>query len=299
MRKFIIGAVGNPNCGKTTLFNALTGAKQQVGNWPGVTVERKVGHYPYEEYTVEVVDLPGTYSLDVVPGGSSLDERIAQDYILSGEADLIVNIIDASNIERNLYLTTQLLEMKVPLVIAINMMDIAQQRQIAIDIATLSERLGTPIVPLIASKEKGIAELKQIINEIATTRQIPTIQVRYPDAIETAITQLLPHIVPLLSPQKQAHARWITLKLLENDESIVQQLGEAVSQQATQYREKIEEDLEEEVDILTADSRYTFISATVEETVKKSGKITKTLSDKIDQVVLNRTLGIPIFLVVM
>jgi ferrous iron transport protein B len=299
MRNLIIGVVGNPNCGKTTLFNALTGAKQQVGNWPGVTVERKVGYYPYAGHTVEVVDLPGTYSLDAVPGGSSLDERIAQDYILSGEADLIVNIIDASNIERNLYLTTQLLEMKVPLVIAVNMMDIAHQRQITIDIKALSERLGTPIVPLIASKEQGIVDLKQLINEVSIAQQIPAIQVNYPPAVETAISQLLPHITPTLSLKKQAHARWITLKLLENDEAIVQQLGEQVNAMATQYRETIEEDLEEEVDILTADSRYTFISAVVEETVKKGGKIAKTVSDKIDQVVLNRTLGIPIFLVVM
>lgn len=299
MRNLIIGVVGNPNCGKTTLFNALTGAKQQVGNWPGVTVERKVGYYQYEGHTIEVVDLPGTYSLDVVPGGSSLDEQIAQEYILSGEADLIVNIIDASNIERNLYLTTQLLEMKVPLIIAINMMDIAQQRQITIDIKALSERLDTPIVSLIASKEKGIIELKQLINTVSTTQQIATAQVSYPPAIETAISQLLPAVIPLLSPQKQAHVRWITLKLLENDEAIVQQLGAVVSQQATQHRDAIEEDLEEDIDILTADSRYTFISAVVEETVKKGGKITRTTSDKIDQIVLNRTLGIPIFLVVM
>lgn len=311
MQNFIIGVVGNPNCGKTTLFNALTGAKQQVGNWPGVTVERKVGTYQYEGYAVEVVDLPGIYSLDTVPGSSSLDEQIAQTYILSGEAHLIVNIVDAANIERNLYLTTQLLEMNVPLIIAINMMDIAQQRQITIDIETLSKRLEIPIIPLTASKGKGILALKQLINQIDTTRlpikqlvnqvnitRLP-IPVSYPPAIETAIAQLLPQIAPCLSAQKQTHVRWITLKLLENEVTTVQQLPTNIQEKAVQYRETIEEDLEEEVDILTADSRYTFISTLVEETVKKGGKATKTVSDKIDHIVLNRMLGIPIFLVVM
>ncbi|OAD21538.1 Small GTP-binding protein, partial [Candidatus Thiomargarita nelsonii] len=137
MKHLVIGVVGNPNCGKTTLFNVLTGTKQRVGNWPGVTVERKTGYYKHDDRDIELVDLPGTYSLDVIQEGTSLDEQIAQDYILSGEADLIVNIVDASNLERNLYLTTQLLEMEVPLVVALNMIDIAEQRNIKIDIAAL------------------------------------------------------------------------------------------------------------------------------------------------------------------
>jgi ferrous iron transport protein B len=148
MSDHVIGVVGNPNCGKTTLFNAMTGTKQRVGNWPGVTVDRKSGEYTHEDKTIEVVDLPGIYSLSA----ASLDEEVARDYILSGEADLIVNIIDASNLERNLYLTVQLLEMQVPMVLALNMMDTAKERRIEIDIPMLSKRLGCPVVPLVASQ---------------------------------------------------------------------------------------------------------------------------------------------------
>jgi ferrous iron transport protein B len=134
---YTIALVGNPNCGKTTLFNALTGAKQRVGNWPGVTVEKKTGEYRFEGDEVEVVDLPGTYSLDVVGEDISLDERIARDYVLSGEADLVVNVVDAANLERNLYLTLQLAEMQVPLLVALNMVDVAEKKGMKIDVAAL------------------------------------------------------------------------------------------------------------------------------------------------------------------
>jgi len=156
MKKHVIGVVGNPNCGKTTLFNAMTGAKQRVGNWPGVTVDRKSGGYSHAGRKIEVVDLPGIYSLSA----ASPDEEVARDYILSGAADLIVNIIDASNIERNLYLTVQLLEMRVPMVLALNMMDMAKGLHIDIDVPLLSQRLGCPVVPLVASQGKGVNELK-------------------------------------------------------------------------------------------------------------------------------------------
>ena len=126
--RYTIGVVGNPNCGKTTLFNALTGAKQQIGNWPGVTVERKIGRATYHDTDIELVDLPGTYSLDVAEDDVAVDERIARDFVAAREADLIVNIVDASNLERNLYLTSQLLEMKVPMLVVLNMMDVAKQR---------------------------------------------------------------------------------------------------------------------------------------------------------------------------
>ena len=143
---------GNPNCGKTTLFNALTGARQHVGNWPGVTVERKAGDFRFHGVHFELVDLPGTYSLDVTDESLSLDEQIARDYVANREADLIVNIVDAANSERNLYLTAQLIEMRVPVVVALNMMDVAEERGIRIDIETLSEKLGCPVVPIVATK---------------------------------------------------------------------------------------------------------------------------------------------------
>jgi ferrous iron transport protein B len=300
MSYFEIGVVGNPNCGKTTLFNALTGARQRVGNWPGVTVERKIGEYKQDNYDIKLVDLPGIYSLDVMPGTTSLDEKITQDYMLSGEAQLIVNIIDASNLERNLYLTTQLLEMGIPMVVVLNMMDIAEQRGIQIDVPTLSKQLGTSVVPVVASSSKGISELKKIINHAAEMRRIPLVQVAYPDTIEKGIANLLPIIREELPENKKAHARWMTLKLLENDSSVMAstiQLNHRAD--LAELQEKIEEDLDEDIDILIADSRYAFIATIVEESVKKSGQVTKSVSDQIDRVVLNRALGIPIFLGIM
>ncbi|UWU47736.1 small GTP-binding protein domain-containing protein [Limnospira platensis C1] len=160
-----IALVGNPNCGKTTLFNALTGSNQRVGNWPGVTVERKEGSYRYQNQAIKVIDLPGVYSLDVEDASTGLDEQVARDYLLSGEATLIINIVDASNLERNLYLTTQLLEMGLPIAIALNMIDIAQQRQITIDAQQLGDRLGCPVIPMSASSGRGVEQLREIVRD--------------------------------------------------------------------------------------------------------------------------------------
>ncbi len=300
MNHLIIGVVGNPNCGKTTLFNVLTGSRQRVGNWPGVTVDRKVGYYQHQGHDIELVDLPGIYSLDITPGTTSLDEQIAQNYILSGEAHLIVNIIDAANLERNLYLTTQLLEIGIPLVIAINMMDIAKQRQIKIDLAGLAKQLGVSVSPISAAHRQGIEELKTVINQAAEAGTIPPVQVEYPEIIEQGITQLSPTVHTHLPEHKQSHVRWITLKLLEDDTSAIAVIDEPLQQAIAKWQQQIADELDdEEVDILVADSRYTFIADLVEKTVKTTGKFTRTLSDKIDKIVLNRALGIPIFLVIM
>jgi len=299
MSDLIIGVVGNPNCGKTTLFNALTGAKQQVGNWPGVTVERKEGYYQYQGQQIQLIDLPGIYSLDATPDATSLDERIAQDYILSGEPHLIINIIDASNLERNLYLTTQLLEMGIPFIIAINMMDIAQQRAIKIDLAQLTRQLNIPVIPLIASKKEGIDQLKQIIAEIAAKKPLPTVPIKYPEIIENAITQLQSLLATQLPENKIIYSRWLSLRLLENDPVVTTLVNSTTIEVAQKYQQTIEEELDEEVDILIADSRYSTIATVVESSVTKSDRISRTLSDKIDRIVLNRVLGIPIFLAIM
>ncbi|MCK5718676.1 MAG: Fe(2+) transporter permease subunit FeoB [Thiomargarita sp.] len=298
MKHFVIGVVGNPNSGKTTLFNVLTGTHQQVGNWPGVTVDRKEGFYQYDGWDIKLVDLPGIYSLDV-PGSTSLDEKIAQNYILSSEANIICNIIDASNLERNLYLTTQLLEMEVPVVIALNMIDIAKQRQIIIDVEALSQHLGVPIVPITASKKIGIKQLNQTIIQAAETKQIPNLRVKYPDLIETTLTEILPLVTEKLPKHMASHAHWIALKILENDDFAIELVGKEIEKVAIYQQEKVEEDLDEEVDIIIADSRYNFIAAILEKTVKKTGVINKTISDKIDKIVLSRVLGIPIFLFIM
>ena len=176
MSDLTIAIVGNPS-GKTTLFNALTGTQQRVGNWPGVTVEKKVGQFVYKGKRVKIVDLPGVYSLSGAGGSTSLDEQIARDFILSGEPKLIVNIVDASNIERNLYLTAQLLEMGATVVVALNMVDIAKSRHIDIDAEALAKRLGCPVIPIVASAEKGIEALKAELIHTALDG-LPSLRVR-------------------------------------------------------------------------------------------------------------------------
>jgi len=294
MENFTIGVVGNPNCGKTTLFNALTGAKQRVGNWPGVTVDRKVGSYQHDGCKIEVVDTPGIYSLSA----SSVDEEVARDYVLSGEADLIINIVDASNIERNLYLTTQLLEMRTPLLIALNMMDIAKERRIKIDVDGLSKQLGCPVVPMVLSKNQGVLQLKDAINKTAPEKSRSTADIIYPVKIQEAIAELLP-LVQEAADTKKYDANWMALKLLENDELIVPMVSHETLVKTTLLQKSIEDKFDDEPDILIASSRYEFINWLTKDTVKKTSQIKDSISDKIDKVVLNRVFGIPIFLVAM
>lgn len=164
MKKLTIGLIGNPNSGKTTLFNQLTGSRQRVGNWAGVTVERKEGQFSTTDHQVTLVDLPGTYSLTTISSQTSLDEQIACHYILSGDADLLINVVDASNLERNLYLTLQLLELGIPCIVALNMLDIAEKQNIRIEIDALSARLGCPVIPLVSTRGRGIEALKLAID---------------------------------------------------------------------------------------------------------------------------------------
>lgn len=289
MSKRTIALLGNPNCGKTTLFNALTGARQRVGNWPGVTVERKEGTYRDQGQTVTVVDLPGIYSLDVAAGGTGLDEQVARDYLLSGEANLVVNILDASNLERNLYLTTQLLEMGVPLVIALNMMDQAEGRGMRIDVAGLQQRLGCPVVPLCAHRGRGVATLKEVIWQTLTQAQGSGVRPVYPPLIEQAFTELS-HEEGLGSP-------WAVLYWLQSADRAND--SPALPSRFQQYRQEMLQTLGEEIDLLIADVRYTWIREVVTATVTLPGQVSQTISERIDRWVLHRWLGIPIFLVIM
>lgn len=295
---FTVGVVGNPNCGKTTLFNALTGAKQHVGNWPGVTVEKKTGEYAFEGKLIELVDLPGTYSLEASDDQVSLDEKVARDFVAAKEADLIVNIVDASSIERHLYLTSQLVEMRTPMILVLNMMDAVKQRGIKIDIAYLSERLGCPVVPIVASSKQGIGTLKKAINEAAAAKPIPALSIDYAPALEQAIAEL----APLLNEAAHRHRcdlRWLSVRLLEDDTLAQKIAGSAVAETVKALQRRIEQETDDEIDILAADARYGFVNQLTQGAVCKQNEVSRHASEKIDGIVLNRFLGIPIFLLVM
>lgn len=296
MRDFEVGIVGNPNSGKTTLFNVLTGSHQRVGNWPGVTVEQKTGAFKLKEHKVKVVDLPGTYSLVVPSEDLSLDERIACDYIFEGKADAIVNVIDASNLERNLYLTLQLLEMGVPVVVALNMMDVAKQKRLSIDVDALAKYLSCPVVPLEAVKKRGVNVLKEAIVKQSQARCESHLPFAYKAPVERAINEI---ISGGLQDRKRLQVRWQVIHMLEGDSVLCRDMPEAVTQAVVDWQGKLLNELGHEADIIIADARYEFIGdlvkACVTRTLSKRGHVTQL----IDNVVLNRFLGIPIFFVMM
>lgn len=294
MKEVTIGIVGNPNCGKTTLFNALTGSRQHVGNWPGVTVDRKSGTCKIGNQRLHVIDTPGIYSLSA----TSIDEQVTRDFLLSGEARLIVNIVDASNLERNLYLTSQLLEMGLPLIIALNMTDLAKKKGLDIDIAALAGKLGCPVIPLIAAENQGIESLVATVLSLAGQSLPITPNLPYPREIATTIDRLIPSVTPL-AEQHGAPPIWFAARLLENDEQILVLVDRQIRQLATAMRADLEASLDEEVDIAMASAHYQRIHTWVKDTVRKSGTVSDNLSDRIDQIALHRLFGIPIFLVAM
>jgi len=298
-KAFTIGVVGNPNCGKTTLFNALTGAHQRVGNWPGVTVERKTGHYRFADVGFDLVDLPGTYSLDVLGAGTdqdvSLDERIARDFVHAREADLILNILDAGSLERNLYLSTQLIEMGRPLVLALNMIDAARDRGLRIDVAGLALRLGCPVVAVSAASGEGIDDLKRVLLQAAEAPPTATIEVIYGNLLESAIRVLLPRVEPIARAAGDP-PRWIASRLLEGDDLAQALVGDRVSREEVRA---LLADQADDVDILLADARYGLAHALTQASLVHTGQASRDRSEAIDRVMLNRVLGIPIFLAVM
>ncbi|PIE00752.1 MAG: ferrous iron transporter B [Thiothrix nivea] len=292
--RYTLGLVGNPNCGKTTLFNALTGSKQRVGNWPGVTVERKLGEYHLDDVNFEVVDLPGTYSLDVIDSEISLDEKVARDYVHANEADLIVNIVDASNLERNLYLTSQLAEMRVPLLVVLNMVDVAQDKGMKVDAEALSQQLGCPVIPMVASEGEGVDVLKQAIQQAVTERSYPSVQVHYDSGLEKAVNSLGARLEAAVTATG-VDPRWLAVRLLEGDGLAKQTAGAELSAEAARLAEPFGED----IDIMVADARYGLANRIANTTVKMTGQAGSDVTDRIDRVVLNRIIGIPIFLLMM
>ena len=295
---FIVGVVGNPNCGKTTLFNVLTGSKQHVGNWPGVTVEKKTGEYRFADKYIELVDLPGTYSLESADDSVSLDEKVARDYVASRAADLIVNIVDASNIERNLYLTSQLIEMRVPMILVLNMIDVVKQRGIKIDTHFLAEQLGCPVIAISAASRFGIHQLQTAINSAVIAKPVPIACITYHPALEAAVEE----ISPLLLETAQHYpcdCRWLALRLLEDDTLAKEIAGKIFLPKARKYQQQVEQETDDEIDILAADARYGFVNQITQGAVCKLNEISRHGTERIDNIVLNRFLGIPIFLLVM
>ncbi len=283
---------GNPNCGKSALFNQFTGIRQKTGNWPGVTVDRKEGRFQLEGEEVTIVDLPGIYSLDA----SSIDEQITRDYLLSGDAAMIINIIDATNLERNLYFTVQLREMGIPMVIAINMMDIARRHGIELNTERLSEQLGCPVVPVVAVTGEGLDELKKQIHQVAHAEEHHNFQVTHEDTVEQAITDLIPQFA---EQGTTANARWLALKLLEDDAHALSLAQQDTKSKVKEWQKIILDRAGEEADIHIADARYGHAHALAQQVIHERGKAGRTLSDKIDKLVLNRFIGIPIFMAVM
>ena len=222
MRKQItVALAGNPNSGKSTVFNNLTGARQHVGNWPGVTVEKKEGSCKYKGYSIKVVDLPGVYSLTAY----SMDEVIARDFVIDGKPDVVVDVVDASNLERNLYLAVQLLEMKANLVVALNMMDVAESREYGINVNELSRLLGAPVVPMVAARDQGTQELLDtIVDLVEGCREVSGIRMQYGHDVEAEISKL----ERLLADNSLAgdySPRWLAIKLLEEDRQIIDKIG--------------------------------------------------------------------------
>lgn len=299
MKKHVVAIVGNPNCGKTTLFNALTGARQRVGNWPGVTVEKRSGFYTFADNSVEVVDLPGTYCLDVVDSDVSLDEKVARDYILKREADLIINILDASNIERNLYLTTQLLDMGAPVIVVLNMMDVAREKGMDIDIAKLSEELSCPVLPLVASKTGNIKAFLKDINDFLNNGISVAPPLNLGEQLEQAIGVIESTLEASVNLDSPLSRRWYALKLLEGDTVPLPELTWQVVNEASRQRHIIEAAHEEDLDIILASRRYDVVGRIMESVIRERGVVSHRLTESIDRVVLNRVMGFPIFLGVM
>ena len=293
---FNIALAGNPNCGKTTIFNALTGARQRVGNWPGVTVEKKSGHYDYSDNKFDVIDLPGTYSL----AAFSAEETVVRQYLEQDESQVVVNIIDASNLERNLFLTTQLIELGKPLVIVLNMMDMAHEKGLQIDADTLATLLGAPVVPVVGRTGEGIDILKEKILRVSTEISMKSrfIDISYPRDIEIEIDKLTQLIQK--DDKSHKHSRWTSIKLLESDKQTRDEVrldanGTDILEQAKNSIERIELIYKDTGRAIISHARYGFIQGALRECVVENLADSVDYSRKIDRVITNRWLGLPIF----
>ena len=287
-----IALAGNPNCGKTTMFNALTGANQYVGNWPGVTVEKKEGKLKNQK-DVTVTDLPGIYSLSPY----TLEEVVSRDYLLKEKPDVIIDLVDATNIERNLYLATQLLEIGIPVVIALNMVDLLKKNNIHINVKGLSSALGCPIVETSALKGTGLKEVVDEAIKCANQHRVPSKQMEFPKAVEKAVNEIEGFVPANIAEENK---RWYAVKLLERDSKVKEGLNLPASAQSRieEIASGLEKSEDDDTESIVTDGRYQYIQKVVSANVKRSGN-KMTVSDKIDRIVTNRVLGLPIFILTM
>ena len=281
-----VALAGNPNCGKTTLFNGLTGATQYVGNWPGVTVEKKEGKYK-EDKDIKITDLPGIYSLSPY----TLEEVVSREFLLNGNVDVVLNIIDGSNLERNLFLTTQILELGIPTVVAINMLDVIEKRKDTIDYKKLSKELGCPVLPISALKNTGIKELMAEVKKVANT------QCKAKNIYAGKVLNALNTIETSLPSSIEASRRFFyAVKLFERDDKIEAAIK---SKANADVIEAVEKSMDDDSESIITDARYTYITSVIKDCYKKGSKEVLTTSDKIDRIVTNRVLALPIFALVM
>ena len=281
-----VALAGNPNCGKTTLFNGLTGATQYVGNWPGVTVEKKEGKYK-EDKDIKITDLPGIYSLSPY----TLEEVVSREFLLNGNVDVVLNIIDGSNLERNLFLTTQILELGIPTVVAINMLDVIEKRKDTIDYKKLSKELGCPVLPISALKNTGIKELMAEVKKVANT------QCKAKNIYAGKALNALNTIETSLPSSIEASRRFFyAVKLFERDDKIEAAIK---SKADADVIETVEKSMDDDSESIITDARYTYITSVIKDCYKKGSKEVLTTSDKIDRIVTNRVLALPIFALVM
>ena len=295
-----IALAGNPNVGKSTLFNELTGSQQHVGNWPGKTVEKKEGRLQIGEEVVLVVDLPGTYSLTAY----SIEEIIARDFIVNENPTAVVAVVDASNLERNLYFVAQLIELDRPVIIALNMTDIAKNRGLTISPDVLSERMGgIPVVETVGNRALGLDPLKEVISRVINQPHIGKIQTNFSGIIKKEIVQLRKLAETQDQVVDQFHPEWLATKLLENDPGVLETLKSLAADDlllaASQARQRIEDQTGDEAEILIADQRYQFVAQVIDSVVDRPLKPIQTRSDKIDGIITHRIWGLPIFFLTM
>jgi len=297
MQKIKIALAGNPNSGKTTLFNSMTGSRQHVGNYPGVTVEKKEGKCRHGDTEINVVDLPGTYSLTAY----SMEEIVTRNFIIDEKPDVVVAVIDASNLERNLYLAVQLMELGAPVVLAFNMSDVARSRGLEFDLEMLSSLLGAPIVPTVGHKGTGIEELLDAAVRVAEsgTRPKPP-EIHYGKDVEKAIGSVRRSLEGRMKFANEIEARWTAVKLLENDGEVAKRIpSPEVHKEVEAEQARVEKVLGDSAEMIIADRRYGFISGACQEAVRSTVETRHTRSDRIDEIVIHRVWGLPIFLGLM